>query len=249
MSAPSRRAALRAALHESVRAIAIMLIPLMGALAVFVTAYIFVLQPILLTGKLAGLTLLDRLTGPRRARQARLTFEQARDRSGDEAAFLAAALDERLATAEAAARAVPQRSELGWRRLLIRALLAQAVVIGVVSLLAAWALGGPLSAALAWEALLVGLKVGGLLGLLCLLLALSAATTATVEARLARRAFSLEAERVRDIFEVAGGLTLVEHEALRGALSDDEALRGALTRSPWGLDRRAHPRRDDPVEV
>lgn len=244
MSAPSRRAALRAALRDVARGLAILAIPLMAAMALMATFTLFVLQPLWLTGKLAGLTLLDRLTGPRRARQARLTFEQARDRSGDEAAFLAAALDERLATAEAAARAVPQRSELGWRRLLSRALLAQAIVIGVVSLLAAWALGGPLSAALAWEALLVGLKVGGLLGLICLLLALSVATTATAEARLARRAFSLEAERVRDIFEVAGGLTLVEHEALRGALSDDEALRGALTRSPWGASRSA-PREDE----
>jgi hypothetical protein len=244
MSGPSRRAALLAAFNESVRAIAIMLIPLMGALAVFVTAYIFLLQPILLTAKLAGLTLLDRLTGPRRARQARLTFEQARARSADEAAFLAAALDERLATAEAAARAVPRRGELGPRRLVTRALIAQAVVIGVVSLLAARALGGPLSAALVWEALLVGLKVGGLIGLVCLLFAISAATSATAEARLARRAFSLEAERVRDIFEVAGGLTLVEHEELRGALSDDEALRGALTRSPWGASRSA-PREDE----
>jgi hypothetical protein len=240
MSARSWHEEARVGLGSLTKVLAIVAVPLLGALALLTTVYLFVAQPILLTGKLIGCTLLDRVMGPRRARQARLMFEQARDQSDDEAAFLAAALDARIASAEALARAVPQGVGPGWRPLMRVGLIALGCLTAALWLIALWTLGGPLSAALAWAALVVSLKVSALVGAACLLLGLSIGVTAGAEARLTRRAFSLEAERVREVFELAGGLSLAEHETLRGALSDDEALRGALTRSPWGIHRRAH---------
>jgi hypothetical protein len=54
-----------------------------------------------------------------------------------------------------------------------------------------------------------------------------------------RRIFALESRRIATMAELAGGLTLAEHEideALRGALSGDVAQPGALSEIARGVD-------------
>jgi hypothetical protein len=206
----------RAALRDCARDMEAALIFAMTPLAIF---YLFVLAPFYLIGKLICYKLLDLITKPLRLRKVWITFERACALRADNPDSLVSN-----------SLVIPTVVYDSFTPLILTVWIVLAALVGMGSSLATSALYDPLSALVVWSALLAGIKVGGIIGLMCLLLWLSRTVSTAAEDRLVERAQTLEVERVREGAELAGGLTCAtSDEALRGALSGDVAQPGALS--------------------
>jgi predicted branched-subunit amino acid permease len=211
----------------------ILLLPLLLAWLIVYIVLELTMRPLYLAMRLLFYGVSDRLFLPYYQRRDRLLLAA---NEGDEA-FMARQLAARKERAQGLARRVAELEDVSHETWGTVVLLGAMLCVALMCLaaffqaLVLWRQRIAVGAALWSESMQLSLAVGGALWAILMASWGSITSTNRFEATLARRALTLEGQRVRDVAELAGGLTLAESigdDALVGALSGDGAQRGEL---------------------